>query len=142
MPSDTTFNNISVISWLPCFIGGVYHENHRPAASLTNFIRNGVSSNKGVLIQLHKFCRKPFNEHSYHVRFQFAKWFQRRRLKSKSLDNGCQVIAIRHMTFTSLSCFIGGVYQDNHRPAASLTNFIRNGVSSNKGVLIADIYIQ
>jgi hypothetical protein len=23
------------------FIGGVYRENHRPAASLTNFIRNG-----------------------------------------------------------------------------------------------------
>jgi hypothetical protein len=29
----------------------------------------------------------------------------------------------------------------HHRPAASPTNFIRNGVSSNKGVLIADIYI-
>jgi hypothetical protein len=41
-----------------------------------------------------------------------------------------------------LSCFIGGVYRENHRPAASLTNFIRNGVSSNKGVLIADIYIR
>jgi hypothetical protein len=38
--------------------------------------------------------------------------------------------------------FIGGVYRENHRPAASLTNFIRNGVSSNKGVLIADIYIR
>ena len=47
----------------------------------------------------HKFCRKPFNEHSYHVRFQFAKWFQRRRLKSKILDNGCQVRAICHTTF-------------------------------------------
>ena len=34
----------------------------------------------------HKFCRKPFNEHSYHARFQFAKWFQRRRLKSKSVQ--------------------------------------------------------
>jgi hypothetical protein len=34
------------------------------------------------------------------------------------------------------------VYQENHRPAASLTDFIRNGVSSNKGVLIADIYIR
>jgi hypothetical protein len=32
------------------------------------------------LKQQHKFCRKPFNEHSYHVRFQFAKWFQRRRV--------------------------------------------------------------
>jgi hypothetical protein len=32
------------------------------------------------------FCRKPFNEHSYHARFQFAKWYQRRRLKSKSLQ--------------------------------------------------------
>ena len=41
-----------------------------------------------------------------------------------------------------LSCFIGGVYWENRRPAASLTNFIRNGVSSNKGVLIADIYIR
>ena len=41
-----------------------------------------------------------------------------------------------------LSCFIGGVYRENRRPAASLTNFIRNGVSSNKGVLIADIYIR
>ena len=50
MVFNSTFNNISVISWLSCFIGGVYHENHRPAASLTNFIRNGVSSNKGVLI--------------------------------------------------------------------------------------------
>jgi hypothetical protein len=40
---------ISVISWLSCFIGGVYWENHQPAASLTNFIHN-VSSNKGVLI--------------------------------------------------------------------------------------------
>jgi hypothetical protein len=38
--------------------------------------------------------------------------------------------------------YIGGVYQENHLPAASLTNFIRNGVSSNKGVLIADIYIR
>ena len=36
--------------------------------------------------QQHKFCRKPFNEHSYHARFQFAKWFQRRRLKSKSVQ--------------------------------------------------------
>jgi hypothetical protein len=34
------------------------------------------------------------------------------------------------------------IYRENHRPAASLTNFIRNGVSSNKGVLIADIYIR
>ena len=49
-------------------------------------------------LKQHKFCRKPFNEHSYHVRFQFAKWFQR-RLKSKSLDNGCQVRAIHHTTF-------------------------------------------
>jgi hypothetical protein len=38
--------------------------------------------------------------------------------------------------------YLGGVYQENHRPAASLTDFIRNGVSSNKGVLIADIYIR
>ena len=36
--------------------------------------------------QQHKFCRKPFNEHSYHARFQFAKWLQRRRLKSKSVQ--------------------------------------------------------
>ena len=50
MVFNATFNNISVISWLSCFIGGVYQENHRPAASLTNFVRNGVSSNKGVLI--------------------------------------------------------------------------------------------
>ena len=40
-----------------------------------------------------------------------------------------------------LSCFIGGVYRENHRPVASLTNFIHN-VSSNKGVLIAGIYIH
>jgi hypothetical protein len=39
------------------------------------------------LKQQHKFCRKPFNEHSYHVWFQFAKWFQRRRLKSKRLQS-------------------------------------------------------
>jgi hypothetical protein len=38
------------------------------------------------LKQQHKFCRKPFNEHSYHAWFQFAKWFQRRRLKSKRLQ--------------------------------------------------------
>jgi hypothetical protein len=30
----------------------------------------------------------------------------------------------------------------NHRPVASLTNLINNVVSSNKGVLIADIYIR
>ena len=47
---NATFNNISVISWLSCFIGGVYQENHRPATSLTNLINNVVSSNKGVLI--------------------------------------------------------------------------------------------
>jgi hypothetical protein len=41
---------------------------------------------KHPLLKKHKFCRKPFNEHSYHVRFQFAKWFQRRRLKSKILQ--------------------------------------------------------
>jgi len=47
---NVTFNNISVISWLSCFIGGgVSRENHQPAASLTNFIHN-VSSNKGVFI--------------------------------------------------------------------------------------------
>ena len=40
-----------------------------------------------------------------------------------------------------LSCFIGGVCWENHRPATSLTNFIHN-VSSNKGVLIAGIYIR
>ena len=50
MVFSATFNNISVISWLSCFIGGVYWENHRPAASLTNFINNVVSSNKGILI--------------------------------------------------------------------------------------------
>ena len=49
MVFNAIFNYISVISWLSCFIGGVYWENHRPAASLTNFIHN-VSSNKGVLI--------------------------------------------------------------------------------------------
>jgi hypothetical protein len=31
---------------------------------------------------------------------------------------------------------------ENHRPVASLTNLINNVVSSNKGVLIADIYIR
>ena len=49
MVFNAIFNYISVISWLSCFIGGVYWENHQPAASLTNFIHN-VSSNKGVLI--------------------------------------------------------------------------------------------
>ena len=49
MVFNAIFNYISVISCLSCFIGGVYWENHRPAASLTNFIHN-VSSNKGVLI--------------------------------------------------------------------------------------------
>ena len=33
----------------------------------------------------HKLCRDPSNEHSYQVWFQLAKWFQRRRLKCKSL---------------------------------------------------------
>ncbi|CAC9637371.1 hypothetical protein, partial [uncultured Gammaproteobacteria bacterium] len=50
MVFNATFNNISVISWLSCFIGGVYQKNHRPVASLTNLINNVVSSNKGVLI--------------------------------------------------------------------------------------------
>lgn len=45
MMFNATFNYISVISWLSCFIG----ENHLHAASLTTFINN-VSSNKGVLI--------------------------------------------------------------------------------------------
>jgi hypothetical protein len=40
-----------------------------------------------------------------------------------------------------LSCFIGGVCWENHRPVTSLTNFIHN-VSCNKGVLIAGIYIR
>ena len=40
---NTSFNNISVIPWQSVLlIGGVYRENHRPAASLTNFIHNGV----------------------------------------------------------------------------------------------------
>jgi hypothetical protein len=34
------------------------------------------------------------------------------------------------------------ILQENHWPAASLTNLINNVVSSNKGVLIADIYIR
>ena len=46
MVFNSAFNNISVISWLSCFIGGAYRENHRPAANLTNFIRNVVSCNK------------------------------------------------------------------------------------------------
>jgi hypothetical protein len=60
MVFNATFNNISVISWLSCFIGGVYRENHRPAASLTNFIRNGVSSNTGVLIADIYICTTVF----------------------------------------------------------------------------------
>jgi hypothetical protein len=44
----------------------------------------------GYLVLLVEYTEKttdllPFNEHSYHVRFQFAKYFQRRRLKSKNL---------------------------------------------------------
>jgi len=50
MVFNATFNNITVISWLSCFIGGVSWENHRPVASLTNFINNVVLSNKDVLI--------------------------------------------------------------------------------------------
>ena len=48
----------------------------------------------------HTFCRGPSNEHSYPVWFQLVQWFQRRRLKCKSLwimtttDNGCQVTAM------------------------------------------------
>jgi hypothetical protein len=48
----------SVISWLSCFIGGVYWENRRPATSVTNFINNVVSSNKGILIA--DTCIVPF----------------------------------------------------------------------------------
>jgi hypothetical protein len=50
MVFNATFNNISAISWLSCFIGGVSRENRRPAANLRNLINNVVSSNKGVLI--------------------------------------------------------------------------------------------
>ena len=50
MVFNATFNNISAISWLSCFIGGVSRENHRSVTSLTNLINNVVSSNKGVLI--------------------------------------------------------------------------------------------
>ena len=39
-----------LMPWLSCFIGGVYRENYRPATSVTNFITNFVSSNKGILI--------------------------------------------------------------------------------------------
>ena len=49
MVFNATFNYISVISWLSCFIGGVSRENHLHAASLTSVINNVVSSNKGVL---------------------------------------------------------------------------------------------
>ena len=66
MVFNATFNNISAISWLSCFIGGVSRENHRPAASLTNLINNVVSSNKGVLIAgyLHTYnCVYKFKEH-------------------------------------------------------------------------------
>jgi hypothetical protein len=48
MVFNAIFNYISVIWWLSCFIG-VYWENHRPAASLTNFIHN-VSRNKGCQV--------------------------------------------------------------------------------------------
>jgi hypothetical protein len=65
--SIATFNNISVISWPSCFIGGVYHENHRPAASLTNFIRNGVSSNKGVLIADIYICTTVYTSYDLYI---------------------------------------------------------------------------
>jgi hypothetical protein len=40
-------------------------------------------------------------------------------------------------------CFIGGVSQENHRPATSLRQTLSHNVgSSNKGVLIADININ
>ena len=65
MVFNAIFNYISVISWLSCFIGGVYWENHHPAASLTNFIHN-VSSNKGVLIAGIYICTTvyKFKEHT------------------------------------------------------------------------------
>jgi len=40
MVFNATFNNISVISWRSVLLveeNGVHRENHRPAASLTNF---------------------------------------------------------------------------------------------------------
>jgi hypothetical protein len=88
---------------------------------------------------------------SFGLWFQFAKWFQRRRLKSKRLQttdaknwsesNMSHIIANKNVfkaTFNNISviswlcCFIGGVYRENHWPVASLTNFIHNVVSSNK----------
>jgi hypothetical protein len=33
-----------------------------------------------------KLCMGPFNEHSYQVWLQLAEWFQRRRLKCKSIQ--------------------------------------------------------
>ena len=68
MVFNATFSNISVISWLSCFIGGVYWENRRPATSVTNFINYVVSSNKGILIAdtcvyLHTTVYK-FKEHT------------------------------------------------------------------------------
>lgn len=38
-----------------------------------------------LLRKSHKLCRGPFVEHLYHCWSQPAKWFQRRRLKCKSL---------------------------------------------------------
>ena len=65
--------------------------------------------------QQHKFCRKPFNEHSYHVRFQFAKWFQRRRLNLKVQTMDARAICHTTFIFFIQSChtprcpsFLGG----------------------------------
>jgi hypothetical protein len=52
----------------------------------------------------HKLCSGPSNKHSYQDWFQLAQWFQRRKLKCKSLwmttndDNGGEVKAIAHLT--------------------------------------------
>jgi uncharacterized membrane protein YGL010W len=109
MVFNAIFNYITVISWLSCFIGGVYLQLYPSVEKL------GLISNS-ILCGLLGGCVLQIYIHS--------------------------CMYVNYITVISwLSCFIGGVYWENHRPAASLTNFIYN-VSSNKGVLIAGIYIH
>ena len=73
------------------------------------------------LKQQHKFCRKSFNEHSYHVRFQFAKQFQRRRLKvyrqwMPSDSNTSHDLYILDQSCHTPSClFLGGLYPSTEK---------------------------
>jgi len=70
-----------------------------------------VSEVASRLEKKHKLCRGSSNKHSYQVWFQLTQWFQRRRLKCKSLqtmmtttynDVRCKVMTIPHITLINV----------------------------------------